>query len=48
MPLRFVVTPDVRCVHFELFYEGKLDPKFIKVGAKLVTPPSATFLLCTK
>jgi hypothetical protein len=37
---------DVRCVRFELSYEGKLDPKFIKIGAKQINPPSANFTLC--
>jgi hypothetical protein len=38
--------PDERCVRFELSYEGRLDPKVIKVGANAITPPSANFVLC--
>jgi hypothetical protein len=38
--------PGVRCVNFELFYDGKLDPKVIFVGAKKINPPTAKFMIC--
>jgi hypothetical protein len=37
---------ETRCVHFELFYEGKPDPKFIRIGKNKVHPPSANFAIC--